>query len=28
MKPGSKMPNLNLSSEQIEQLVAYLQGLQ
>ena len=28
VKPGSKMPNLNLNSEQIEQLVAYLQGLQ
>ena len=28
VKPGSKMPNLNLSGEQIEQLVAYLQGLQ
>ena len=26
-KPGSKMPNLNLSDEQIDQLVAYLQGL-
>ncbi|MDA0352280.1 MAG: cytochrome c oxidase subunit II [Chloroflexi bacterium] len=26
-KPGSKMPNLNLSTEQIDQLVAYLQGL-
>ena len=28
VKPGSKMPNLNLSSQQIEQLVAYLQELQ
>ena len=28
VKPGSKMPNLNLNSEQIEQIVAYLQGLQ
>jgi len=28
VKPGSKMPNLNLSGDQIEQLVAYLQGLQ
>ena len=27
-KPGSKMPNLNLTPEQLEQLVAYLQGLQ
>lgn len=26
-KPGSKMPNLNLSADQIGQLVAYLQGL-
>jgi cytochrome c oxidase subunit II len=27
VKPGSKMPNLNLNDQQIEQLVAYLQGL-
>ena len=27
-KPGSKMLNLNLSAEQIDQLVAYLQGLE
>jgi len=26
-KPGSKMPNLNLSDEQLDQLIAYLQGL-
>lgn len=26
-KPGSKMPNLGLSAEEIDQLVAYLQGL-
>ncbi len=27
VKPGSKMPNLNLSDEQLDQLIAYLQGL-
>jgi cytochrome c oxidase subunit 2 len=27
VKPGSKMPNLNLTDEQLDQLVAYLQGL-
>lgn len=26
-KPGSLMPNLNLSDEQLDQLIAYLQGL-
>lgn len=26
-KPGSKMPNLNLTDDQLDQLVAYLQGL-
>jgi cytochrome c oxidase subunit 2 len=28
MKPGSKMPNYNLSNDHIEALVAYLQGLE
>jgi cytochrome c oxidase subunit II len=28
MKPGSKMPNLNLTEQQITYMVAYLQSLQ
>lgn len=28
VKPGSKMPNLNLTPEQVKVLIAYLQGLQ
>lgn len=28
MKPGSQMPNLNLTDEQIDALVAYLQTLE
>jgi cytochrome c oxidase subunit 2 len=27
VKPGSKMPNLNLSSDEIQKLIAYLQTL-